>query len=232
MPIQAVLFDAAGTLIKTARSVGESYAALAKKHGIEVAPAELGPRFRESFERFAPLAFPEAEAATVGALERAWWKRVVQQVFSPFDAFADFDAYFEELFAYFAQADSWVPYPDVEETLSALRERGVALAVVSNFDSRLIAILEGLGLASSFDNIFVSSTVGYAKPDRRIFEFVLNAQRLAPGNVLHVGDSLGNDVEGATNAGIKGILVDRTRAHESNTVTRIGSLREILDHLN
>ena len=82
MAIKAVLFDAAGTLIKTARSVGESYATLAKKHGVEVRPAELAPRFRASFDRFAPLAFPAAEAANVPALERAWWKRVVQEVFA------------------------------------------------------------------------------------------------------------------------------------------------------
>ncbi|HEX2228574.1 MAG TPA: HAD-IA family hydrolase [Candidatus Binatia bacterium] len=232
MTIEAVLFDAAGTLIKTARSVGESYAALAQKYGLEVAPAELAPRFRDSFERFAPLAFPEAKTSTVQALERAWWKKVVQQVFSPFGPFAEFDSYFEELFAYFAQAGSWVPYPEVRETLSALRERGVRLAVVSNFDSRLIAILEGLDLASLFDRIFVSSSVGYAKPDPRIFEFVLNAQRLAPEKVLHVGDSVSNDIVGATAAGIKGILVDRKGTHEHGAVQRIGSLRELLDNFD
>jgi putative hydrolase of the HAD superfamily len=230
--IEAVLFDAAGTLIKTAKSVGESYAALARKYGIEVAPAELTPRFRESFDRFAPLAFAGAEGATIAALERAWWKQVVQQVFSPFGPFAEFDAYFEELFAYFAQASSWVPYPEVRETLSALRERGIALAVVSNFDSRLIAILEGLGLAPSFDHVFVSSAVGYAKPDPRIFEFVLTTRQLAPHKVLHVGDSIANDIEGASAAGIKGILVDRKGTHHMSGLHRIESLREVMQYLD
>jgi putative hydrolase of the HAD superfamily len=230
MAIEAVLFDAAGTLIKTARSVGESYATLAKKHGVEVAPADLAPRFRASFDRFAPLAFPAAETANVPALERAWWKRVVEDVFAPFGPFADFDAYFEELFAHFAQPGSWVPYPEVRETLAALRERGIGRAVVSNFDSRLITILDGLGLAPCFDEIFVSSSVGYAKPDPRVFEFVLNTRRLAPQNVLHVGDSISNDLEGAAAAGIKGLLVDRNGTHQNRAC--IGSLREILDHLD
>jgi putative hydrolase of the HAD superfamily len=232
MAIQAIFFDAAGTLIKTARSVGESYAAIAEKHGMQVAPAELLPRFHECFDGSSPLAFPDAQAATIGALEQAWWKRVVQQVFSPFGPFANFDACFEELFAYFARAESWVLYPDVEETLAALSERGIKRAVLSNFDSRLIAILEGLGIAASFDGIFVSSSIGYAKPDRRMFDSVLKTRELLPENVLHIGDSVTNDIEGATNAGIKGILVDRKGAHQAAAFARVGSLKEILSHID
>jgi putative hydrolase of the HAD superfamily len=231
MAIQAVFFDAAGTLIKTAKSVGESYATIATKYGMRVAPAELLPRFRACFDSSAPLAFPEVQPARISDLEQAWWKHVVRQVFSPFGPFENFDAYFEELFAYFARAESWVLYPDASETLRALCERGIKLAVVSNFDSRLIAILEGLGLATCFDGIFVSSSVGYAKPDRRIFDFVLKARQLAPESTLHVGDSITNDVQGASNAGIKGILVDRKGAHQDGTIRRVASLKEVLDHL-
>jgi putative hydrolase of the HAD superfamily len=231
MAIQAVFFDAAGTLIKTAKSVGESYAAIAAKYGMRVAPAELLPRFRACFESSAPLAFPEAQPVSISALERAWWKQVVEQVFSPFGPFENFDAYFEALFAYFARAESWVVYPDASETLRALGERGIKLVVVSNFDSRLITILQGLGLAGCFDGIFVSSSVGYAKPDRRIFDFVLRARQLAPENALHVGDSITNDVQGAANAGIEGILVDRKGVHQGGTMRRVASLKEVLDHL-
>jgi putative hydrolase of the HAD superfamily len=232
MAIQAVFFDAAGTLIKTAKSVGESYSAIAEKHGIHVAADDLAPRFRQCFESSAPLAFPAASADHITALEQAWWKQVVKEVFSPFGPFDNFDAYFKELFAYFAQAESWVLYPEAKETLAALKARGIKLAVVSNFDSRLIRILQGLGVAAAVDGIFVSSSVGYAKPDQRIFDFVLSAQQLGPGDVLHVGDSITNDVEGAANAGIKGILVDRKGAHQAAAITRVASLKGVLDHLD
>jgi putative hydrolase of the HAD superfamily len=231
MATQAVFFDAAGTLIKTAKSVGESYAAIAQKYGIDVSPAELLPRFHASFDSSPPLAFPEAQTASISALEQAWWKQVVKQVFAPFGPFGEFDAYFEELFAYFARAESWVLYPDARETLSALSGRGISLAVVSNFDSRAITILQGLGVAGWFDGIFVSSSVGYAKPDRRMFDFVLKTRGLTPENVLHIGDSISNDVDGAANAGIKGILVDRKGAHQGAAIKRVGSLREIIEHL-
>ncbi|MDH3442472.1 MAG: HAD-IA family hydrolase [Deltaproteobacteria bacterium] len=231
MTIKSVLFDAAGTLIKTAKPVGESYSAIAETHGVQVAPGELAARFRTCFDRASPLAFPGVGAGAIRGMERNWWKELVRDVFSPFGAFAHFDACFDELFGYFARADSWKLYPEAVETLLSLRQRGLKLAVVSNFDSRLHNILDGLGAASWFDGVFVSSTVGYAKPDRRIFEFVLKAQRLTATNVLHVGDSITNDIAGAANAGVKGILVDRKGSHNSDGIPRVVNLREILAHL-
>lgn len=232
MATQAVFFDAAGTLIKPTNSVGQSYASIAENYGLRVAPAELFNRFRVCFDSAAPLAFPGAAPDTIGALEKDWWKQLVRRVFEPFGPFDRFDAYFDELFAYFARPASWELYPEAIETLRALRERGLELAVVSNFDSRLRNILEGLGAASWFDGIFISSAVGYAKPDRRIFDFVIKSRQLVATNVLHVGDSVTNDIGGATNAGVKAILVDRKGAHEADTISRVASLKEILAYLD
>jgi putative hydrolase of the HAD superfamily len=232
MAIQAVSFDAAGTLIKTAKPVGESYATIAQRYGMRVTPAELSARFRACFERSPPLAFPGAPTVAICQLERDWWKRLVREVFSPFGRFEDFPAYFDELFAHFSRADSWKLYPEAGETLQALHRRGLKLMVVSNFDSRLLGILEGLGVASSFADIFVSSAVGYAKPDRRIFDFVLGAQQLAPEDVVHVGDSIANDLGGAANAGMKGILVDREDGPQSASITQVASLMQVLDYLD
>lgn len=232
MGIQAVFFDAAGTLITTAKSVGESYAVIAQKYGMRVTPEELSGRFHICFNGASPLAFPSAQPAAIGELEKDWWRRVVREVFSPFGAFDRFDDYFDELFAHFARAESWMLYPEAVETLRELSRRGLKLAVVSNFDSRLIEILHGLGVAGWFDGIFVSSYVGYAKPDRRIFDIILQARQLVPEQVLHVGDSMANDVAGAASAGLKGILVDRKGAHRDAAISRVGSLIEILDHLD
>jgi len=232
MATQAVFFDAAGTLIKPTNSVGQSYASIAENYGLRVAPAELFNRFRVCFDSAAPLAFPGVAPDTIGALEQDWWKQLVRRIFDPFGPFDRFDAYFDELFAYFARPASWELYPEAIETLRALRQRGLKLAVVSNFDSRLRNILEGLGAASWFDGIFISSAVGYAKPDRRIFDFVIKSRQLVATNVLHVGDSVTNDIGGATNAGVKAILVDRKGAHEADTISRVASLKEILAYLD
>ena len=81
MAIRAVFFDAAGTLIKPARRVGESYAHVAKKFGVEVSPPQLSERFRVCFDASSPLAFPGAPAAAIDGLEQDWWKRLVRKIF-------------------------------------------------------------------------------------------------------------------------------------------------------
>jgi putative hydrolase of the HAD superfamily len=232
MAIKAIFFDAAGTLIKPARRVGETYAVLARKYSIEVSAAEIAERFRLCFYSAPPLAFPGAPTARIEDLERAWWKDLVRRIFEPCDGFQRFDDYFAELFAYFAQPDAWNLYPEVTETLSGLEKRGMVLSVISNFDSRLIGILEGLGAAHWFEHIFVSSRVGYAKPDRQIFHTALERHSLKAGDALHVGDSEEKDLHGATKAGLKGVLVERNGESNSNLSPRITSLRGILSLLH
>jgi len=228
MAINAVFFDAAGTLFKPARRVGESYAAIAAKHGMQVTATDINERFRICFDAAPPLAFPGAHGDNLAALERDWWKRLVAAVFKPWDGFANFDEYFDELFAYFADPAAWRLYPEVLETLATLKERGIILDVISNFDSRLVRILDGLGAAASFEHIFISSRVGYAKPHRQIFDVALQHHGLIPQHALHVGDSETNDLHGANNAGLRGVLVDRSKNATPEDGRRVASLSGIL----
>ena len=177
------------------------------------------------FLRRLRLAFPGASAVAIEDLERVWWKELVRRVWEPWNRFRQFDEYFDELFAYFAQPKAWTLYPEVTETLSALEKRGIILSVISNFDSRLIGILEGLGVAHSFEHIFVSSRVGYAKPDRQIFHIALERHNLKASDAVHVGDSEEKDLHGANKAGLKGVLVDRNGEINSSRIT---SLLDIL----
>lgn len=232
MAIQAVFFDAAGTLIKTVRKVGESYAAIAAKHGVNVSPAELNGRFHMTFGGAVPLAFPGADPSAIDALERRWWKTLVRKVFEPWEPFEQFDNFFDELFDYFSQPQTWTLFPEVLETLGALKERGLILDVISNFDSRLIRILHGLGAAEWFDEIIVSSRVGHAKPDRRIFQVALRKHGLVPADAAHVGDSEENDLRGANAAGLRAFLVDRGAESSSPTQGRIVDLKEILPFID
>jgi putative hydrolase of the HAD superfamily len=232
MTIKAVFFDAAGTLIKPARRVGESYAAIAAKHGKHVLASDIAERFRACFDVAPRLAFPGAPDDDLARLERDWWKRLVARVFEPWSPFERFDEYFAELFAYFAEPRAWALYPEVCETLSVLKQRGVILGVISNFDSRLVQILDGLGAGSSFDQIFVSSRVGYAKPDPRIFQVALSRHGLKPGDAVHVGDSETNDLHAANNAGLRGVLVDRGNGTDAPDHGRVASLKTILTMFN
>ena len=227
MTIKAVFFDAAGTLFKPVRNVGESYAIFAARYGVEIAPTELSQRFRICFGEAPHLAFPGADANSVAVLERDWWKTVVARVFEPCGRFEKFDQFFTELFAYFATPGAWSLYPEVVDTLEALQRRGLQLSVISNFDSRLVPILDGLGASAFFDHIFVSSRLGYAKPQRQIFHAALQTHGLQAHEALHVGDSEINDQRGASEAGLRGVLIDRDLPARDGD--RIASLKSLLD---
>jgi putative hydrolase of the HAD superfamily len=69
------------------------------------------------------------------------------------------------------------------------RNPPIQVVVTSNFDSRLPAILDGLGLAGLFDSLFVSAQLGVAKPQPAIFDAIARRFRLTdPRQILHVGD--------------------------------------------
>lgn len=232
MAIQGIFFDAAGTLIQPARRVGDSYAQLAGHYGFEVAPSEITARFRSCFTSAPPLAFPHIPVSALGELERNWWKELVHRVFEPWGPFPGFDDYFAELFAYFARPDAWELYPEVLETLATLKKQGLILDVISNFDSRLIGILEGLGTDGYFEQIFISSRIGYAKPAREIFQAALDAHAVAAENIIHVGDSEEKDFLGAINAGLKAILIDRRSGPGTKGSCTIRTLKEVIPHVN
>jgi putative hydrolase of the HAD superfamily len=232
MATKAVFFDAAGTLIKPARPVGQTYASVAENYGMKASSLEISARFRTCFNASPPLTFGPVGRESIEQLERDWWKQLVHCVFQPFGRFDQFDRFFAELFSYFARAEAWTLYPDVRETLPALRQRGLILDVISNFDSRLIEILEGLGMAGWFEEVLISSRVGHAKPARQIFDAALARHNLAASEAMHVGDSEENDFCGAANAGLTGVLINRSANIPPKHFRQINTLNEIISILD
>ncbi len=209
---QVIFLDAVGTLFGVRDSVGAAYARVAAEFDVNLVASDLDRAFLQAFRRAAPLAFPEADPASIPALEYGWWQGVAVDAFTlagAFQRFADFDAFFTRLYTYFASPEPWFVYPDVRPALQRWRDRGVALGIVSNFDSRLYAVLEGLGLRNAFQSISISTEVGAAKPDPRIFVRALAKHACPPDRAWHIGDSLSEDIAGATQAGLRAIWVDR-----------------------
>ncbi|GAB4335423.1 MAG: YjjG family noncanonical pyrimidine nucleotidase [Candidatus Abyssubacteria bacterium] len=120
------------------------------------------------------------------------------------------------------------------ETLEGLSERGVRLAIISNNDGRCHEKCEELGIARFFETIVDSSREAVRKPSPRIFEIALERMRIAPEQVVHVGDMYGSDVLGARDAGIGQVWYNprRSEAFEEYRPTHeIENLRQILDIL-
>lgn len=206
---KAVFFDAAGTLFDSVRPVAATYAETAQRYGKSVSLEEVSRRFRHCFATAPPLAFPEPRGERLETLERGWWREVVRRMFEPTGPFPRFDDYFDDIFAYFARTDSWALRDDARATLEALERRGLVLSMISNFDSRVLGIVRGLGVSDYFDSVFLSASAGFAKPAAGIFRLALERHGVAPDEAMHVGDSPETDVEGALRAGVRPVLLRR-----------------------
>jgi putative hydrolase of the HAD superfamily len=121
---------------------------------------------------------------------------------------------------------SFVPYPDVPPGLEALRAAGHRLLVVSNWDCSLPEWLGPAGLLEHVEAVVSSGEVGVAKPDAGIFERALEVAEAEPDEVVHVGDSLDNDVAGARAVGLRAILVQRDGPAPDGVET-VSSLAEL-----
>jgi len=210
MALRAVLFDAAGTLIRLRQPAGDTYARRVREFGVTLPPERLDEAFHRVLRAAPPMAFPDAPAAEIPALERAWWREVVRQTLRATDGTArlrDFEACFAALFADFASPAAWEAVPGAHAVLETLRRRGLRLAVVSNFDHRLPALLEALGLAAAFERVVLPGEARAAKPDPRIFALALAQLGVAAAEALYVGDDAAHDVAGARAAGLRALQV-------------------------
>ena len=102
------------------------------------------------------------------------------------------------------------PFPYLRETLTALRDRGLKLGVMSDYPPR--QKLGYLGVEDFFSCAMASEDSGYLKPDRRPFMRLAECLECVPSQILYVGDSYDYDVRGASGVGMHTAHLTRKRA--------------------
>ena len=218
--IRAVTFDVGNTLIRVWPSVGHIYAEVAAAaHGhAGLAPAELNQRFR---------AVLNAHGRAVNT--KPEWARIVSEAFAGLLPAPACEKIFPELYDRFTQASAWKIFEDVEPALLALRQRGLKLGVISNWDDRLRPLLHALRLSERFDAIVISCEVGASKPAPAIFVAAVKQLGVPATSILHVGDNFELDVAGANAAGLRGVQVDRraTVLGEAQISSLVGLLTRV-----
>ena len=230
-PIRVVFFDAAETLFHVNGSVADIYLRHAVAFGYQPKANAMGlitDAFRRAFHDAPPPVFAATEPTQLKQSERLWWFDVVHNVFYRVGMFERFDEFFEHVYEVFADPTSWKLYPEVPQTLRELRHRGLELGIVSNFDSRLFNVIRGLGIAELFDTVTISSLAHAAKPSPKIFELALEQHAVEPGEAIHVGDSVRDDAEGATKAGLRAVLIARQGTQGPPGLPTIRTLDELV----
>lgn len=161
--IHVVLFDLDGVVRHfDPRNVAD----IEKRHGIEAG----------AIERFA-FSSPLIEQVTTGQMSRHdWIARIAEHLEDP-------DA-----------AREWGRQPfRVDQAVltlaNELRALGLRTAILTNGTDTIPTEAAALGLGDHFDAIFNSATIGFAKPDRRAFQHVLDSLCVSASTVFFTDDS-------------------------------------------
>jgi putative hydrolase of the HAD superfamily len=221
---RAVLFDALGTLVELEPPWPRLRSILSARHGIEISEPEARQAMLAEITYYRQHHFEGVDRESLASLHRDC-ARVLREYLPALARLGE-----DELIEVLLDSLRFVPYPDAAPTLATLREAGVRLAVVSNWDCSLRGVLAELGLAGALDAIVVSAQAGALKPDPEIFRVALHQLRCAPEDAMFVGDSLETDVEGARGAGLRALLLDRGASVDAPAgVERVFSLHDLLE---
>lgn len=205
-PTRLITFDVTNTIIRVLGNVGQTYSSVAGMYGNVVDATKLEISFKEVYKNYNKL-YPNF-GVNNGITPFKWWSNVV------IDSFKDVgsnDQHLEQiakhLYVMFSTSKGWEVMPGAESTLKELKQKGVKLGAISNFDDRLDKILTQLALRHYFDFVLASAVVKIAKPDAGIFEMGFKMANVKPEEALHVGDNVETDFLGARNAGCRGVLL-------------------------
>ena len=163
--IRAVLFDLDGVI---RHFNPENVASIEGAH-------ELEPGSLEAIA----FASRHLEEVTTGRIcRREWVERIGVELDNP------------------AAAEEWgrQPFTPDEEVLGLvdeLRANGIRTAILTNGTDTIPAEVASMGIGSHFEAVFNSAEIGWAKPDERAFQHVLDAMQLAAHEVFFTDDSVG-----------------------------------------
>ena len=222
--IRAVFFDAGATLIQPDPPVEVVYAREFSDGEIRFSDEDLRRALTRAWEEVHAENSSDRYGGVRG--EPGFWRTFLNRVRGHVDGGTVAPEVFARLAAHFSSPASWRIYEDVAGTLDALEEAGYLLAVVSNWDSQLPRLLESLGLARRFRVLSVSAIEETGKPDAEIFRRTCARLSVSENEVIHVGDSLVEDYEGARAAGLEALLLDRSGRFPEHPA-RIETLAEI-----
>ena len=190
--LDAVTLDAYGTLVSLVDPVPKLARALAA-HGVDRNESEIKDALAQEIAYYGAHTVEGRDPTSLRALRRDCAGIFLTALGADVDAGAFADEFVTTL--------EFALLRGVKEALAALRARGIALAVVSNWDCSLPEHLRAVGIVDAFATIVTSAAAGVQKPDPRPFHAALAELGADASRSVHIGDR-DADAEGARAAGM------------------------------
>lgn len=206
-------FDAGFTLLEPVRPVAEVYAEHARALGVAADDARMAEAVAGVWKRDV-RATAATDLRSSEQSEREAWGRFTAEVAAEFPGLPErHAAWLAALVDWFDRPASWRTTPGATEVLDAVAAAGKPAAVVSNWHGALHAIAAATGVRRRVKFVLTSSEAGRRKPHPEIFRLAAERLGVPPARILHVGDSVTDDLEGARTAGVGGCwLVSAARS--------------------
>jgi len=216
--IQAVLFDVDFTICRPGPELRpEAYAERGRSFGLRLDP--------QLFEPTRLQALADLKRNTKLVHDDEIWISFSERIIRGMGgAGAGVRALAETMVSAWEQAEHFELYEDVLPTLRALREFDLKLGLVSNTARDLAAFVAHHEL--DVDAVLGAREHGRTKPDPSIFASALRLLGVEPALTAMVGDSIEDDVDGASALGMHAFLLDRNGIH-SGYPNRLRSLYEL-----
>jgi putative hydrolase of the HAD superfamily len=206
--VKAVLFDVDFTLIYPGPMFqGEGYRGFCQRHQIEVDPLRFTNAVADaSFILDDPEGSPYDAAIFV-----AYTRHIIEQMGGT-GSDASLDACAQEIYAEWAANQHFELYDDVPDVLRELTGAGIRIGLISNSHRCLDSFQSHFELRQFIAASVSSVDHGYMKPHPSIFRAALGQLNVAPADAVMVGDSVGQDIQGAMRAGMHAVLLHRSEA--------------------
>lgn len=226
MRFRAVFFDVGETLVHVDPSFAGLFVTVLAGAGHERSVQDVRAASAHVYARFSEAARDGSMWTTSPERSRAFWTSVYERMLDELQI-VDGDGLATSLHGEFTRMENYVLFDDVLPTLATLRETGVILGVVSNFEAWLEDWFGVHELLELFPVRVISGIEGVEKPDEKIFRLALDRASVSAEESAYVGDNPEFDVDPPAALGMFPVLVDRRDRFPDHGGARITDLREL-----
>lgn len=212
----AFTLDVGFTLIEHLRSPGTLIGELAGERGRGVTGEQIDAALGGARHLLGdPAAVWSTDHAIAAALH-TYYHAVLTALGLP-------DGHEDAVIRRYVSPENWVLKPGAVELVQRLRRTGLPVGALGNWQSSLPHVLRRLGLHDLLVRVVSSAGVGAGKPSAAAFSAVADALGVKVRELVHIGDDVDTDIEGALRAGARAVWLPQDLSEEEiwRTVTAL-----------